>query len=56
MGTYGMKCQKGNLKFEMELTQYENADFLYVVRFKKADGDDLQYREISNRILTSMNL
>ena len=34
MNTYGLRCQKNDVKFEMELTQYESADFIYVVRFK----------------------
>lgn len=41
MGTYGLKCQKNSIKFEMELTVYENTDFVYIVRFKRLGGEDL---------------
>ena len=40
----------------MELTVYENTDFIYIVRFKKLAGDELAYRDISNKILKAMNL
>lgn len=52
MGTYGLRCQKGLIKFEMELTLYENTDFIYIVRFKRISGtEDAQFREITNKIL-----
>jgi len=34
-GTYIMICSKGNQTFEMEITRYEQTDFLYIVKFKK---------------------
>jgi hypothetical protein len=46
MDTYGLRCQKNLVKFEMELTQYENAEFIYVVRFKKVNGDIAPYRDL----------
>jgi hypothetical protein len=32
---YGFKCQKQEVKWEVELTQYEETDFLYVLRFTR---------------------
>ena len=34
-GSYIMICSKGNQSFEMEITRYEQTDFLYIVKFKK---------------------
>ena len=47
------------MKFEMELTQYESADFVYIVRFKKigsGSNNENIYRDICTKILNSMNL
>jgi hypothetical protein len=33
--TYGLVCTKESQSFEMEITRYENTDFLFVIRFKK---------------------
>lgn len=35
----------------MELTQYENAEFIYIVRFKKVGGEDANYREMTGKLL-----
>ena len=34
-GSYIMICSKGNHSFEMEITRYEETDFLYIIKFKK---------------------
>ena len=56
MGTYGFKCSKGQSKFEIELTIYENSDMIYIVRFKKLEGEDAFYRDLCGKILQTMNL
>ena len=33
--SYVLVCTKNTVCFEMEITQYEYTDFLYVVKFKK---------------------
>ncbi len=40
----------------MELTQYENTDFIYVVRFKRIQGEMGQYKEVCSKILNNMSL
>ena len=35
----------------MELTQYEGTDFIYVVRFKRLQGETAPYKEFCSRIL-----
>jgi hypothetical protein len=30
-----MICSKENQSFEMEITRYEQTDFLYIIKFKK---------------------
>lgn len=56
MNTFGMKCSLDSLKFEMELTQYENADFIYIVRFKKLTGEASQFKDLCTRLLQGMKL
>lgn len=58
MNTYGLRCQKNDVKFEMELTQYENTDFIYIVRFKRVGSgtNEAIYRDLCNKLLASMNL
>jgi len=40
----------------MELTQYEAAHFIYVVRFKRLGGESAQYRDICTKVLNCMHL
>ncbi len=40
----------------MELTHYEDADFIFVVRFKKVDGETSSYRDICAKILRDLRL
>ena len=58
MNTYGLRCQKNDVKFEMELTQYEDADFIYVVRFKKIGSatNEAAYRDVCSKLLSNMSL
>ena len=36
----------------MELTQYENADFIYIVRFKRLSGEQSHYKDICSTLLS----
>mmetsp|Transcript_32319 Transcript_32319/g.31617 ORF Transcript_32319/g.31617 Transcript_32319/m.31617 type:complete len:109 (-) Transcript_32319:44-370(-) len=56
MNNYGLKCQKGQTKFDMEVTRYDSSDFFYVVKFKKVQGQSGQYQEICQKILNNMSL
>ena len=56
LGTYFLNCQKGSIKFEMELTKMENLEFVYIVRILRNNGDITKYRDVANRILKAMKL
>ena len=45
-----------SLKFEMELTQVEYTDFIYVVRFKRLDGDKQLYKDTCTKLLGDLDL
>eukprot|EP00347_Sterkiella_histriomuscorum_P024120 403332240 len=58
MNTYSLRCQRVDVKFEMELTQYEGADFIYIIKFRK-NGQGLEtqaYRDLCQKVLSSINL
>lgn len=55
-GNYMIKCQKSNIKFEMELTKMENLEFVYIVRILRTFGDINKYRDVAGRILSAMKL
>jgi hypothetical protein len=50
-GSYIMICSKGNQSFEMEITRYEQTDFLYIVKFKKLQSPLLSSRGPNNSSL-----
>ena len=51
-----MKCSKNQLQFDLELQQYETADFIYVVRFKKVAGEMVAYKDVCTKLLNCMRL
>lgn len=56
VGQYGLRCQKNNVRFDMEIAHLDNLDNIYVVKFKRLAGDLPQFREVSGKVLTNMNL
>ena len=58
LNTYGLRCQRGEVKFEIELTQYESADFIYIVKFRKVGtaNETQAFRDLCQKVLNSMNL
>jgi hypothetical protein len=46
-----MICSKGNQTFEMEITRYEQTDFLYIVKFKKLQSPLTSSRYLNNSSL-----
>ena len=53
---YHFVCKKGGSKFELELCQMENLDFVYVLRMKRLEGDAGRYRDSCNKLLTAVEL
>ena len=56
MGSYGLRCQKNNVRFDMELTHLDNLDNIFVVKFKRLAGELPHYKEVSGKVLGNMNL
>ena len=51
MGSYGLRCQKNNVRFDMEIVSLDNLDSIYIVKFKKLAGEIQNYKDISGRVL-----
>jgi len=56
MGQYGLRCQKNNVRFDMDIAMFENLDNIFVVKFKRLAGEMQQYKEVSGKVLSNMNL
>lgn len=56
MGTYGLRCQKNHVRFDMEIAHLDNLDNIYVVKFKRLAGELPQFKEVSGKVLSNMNL
>lgn len=56
IGSYGLKCHKNTVRFEMEITHMQDLDNIFVVKFKRLAGEMPQYKEVSGRVLQNMNL
>jgi Kinase associated domain 1 len=56
IGTYGLRCQKNNVRFDMEIAHLDNLDNIYVVKFKRLAGEMQHYKEVSGKVLSNMNL
>ena len=39
MGTYGLRCQKNNVRFDMEIVHFEGLDNIFIVKFKRLAGE-----------------
>lgn len=51
IGSYGLRCQKNNVRFDMEITHLDNLDNIYVVKFKRLAGEMQHYKEVSGKVL-----
>lgn len=40
----------------MEITHFEGLDCIFVVKFKRLAGEMNQYKEVSGKVLSNMNL
>lgn len=54
MGSYGFRCQKNNVRFEMEIAHLDDLDNIYIVKFKRLAGEIGNYKEVSNKVLNHM--
>jgi len=39
IGSYGLRCQKNNVRFDMEIAHLDNLDNIYVLKFKRLAGE-----------------
>ena len=56
LGSYGLRCHKNNVRFDMEIAHLDNLENIYVVKFKRLAGELQQYKEVSGKVLSNMNL
>ena len=56
VGLFGLRCQKNNVRFDMEIAHLDNLDNIYVVKFKRLAGEMPSYKEVSGKVLSNMNL
>lgn len=56
MGSWGLRCQKNSVRFEMEITHLDDLDSIYVLKFKRLAGEIPQYKDVSTRVLNNINL
>ncbi len=56
IGSYGLRCQKNNVRFDMEIAYLDNLDNIYVIKFKRLAGEMNHYKEVSGKVLSNMNL
>lgn len=54
MSNYVVRCQTRELRFQAEILEAEQGQFL--LRFRKASGNVRSYKDLCSRLLTSMNL
>jgi len=53
---YGLKCEKDNIKFEVEINYIHNQENLYLLKFNKLTGDTAKYNEICALIYQSIEM
>jgi len=51
-----VKCQKQHLRFEVEISNLDHLESVYVVRFRRVAGDLVPYKELSSKILAEMKI
>lgn len=56
LNPYALRCHKTNVKFEMEINHLENLENIFVIKFKRIAGENQQYKEVSGKVLSNMNL
>lgn len=56
MGSWGLRCQKNNVRFEMEIAHLDDLDSIYILKFKRLAGEIPQYKDVSCRVLNNINL
>lgn len=56
IGSFGVRCQQQNVRFEMEIAHLENLDNIYLVKFKRLAGEMQNFKEVSGKVLARMNL
>ena len=56
VGPYGLRCQKNNVRFDMEIAHLDNLDSIFLVKFKRLAGEMYSYKDVSGKVLASMQL
>ena len=56
IGSYGMRCHKNQVRFDMEIARLDNLDNIFVVKFKRLAGELQQFKQVSDKVLSNLNL
>lgn len=56
VGSYGLRCQKNSVRFDMEIAHLDNLENIFLVKFKRLSGETWAYKDISGRVLNNMQL
>lgn len=51
-----VKCQRQNLRFEMEISHLDHLESIYVVRFRRVAGELVAYKELCSKVLAEMKI
>ncbi|KAF4667445.1 hypothetical protein FOL47_003576 [Perkinsus chesapeaki] len=53
---FNISCNRTGLQFDLEITQLDKVQSVYVVRFRKTVGDHSQFREVTRRLVQMLKL
>jgi len=53
---FSVRCQKNNIRFEVEVSFLDNLESVYVIRFKRIAGALLEYKELCGKLVGDMRV
>lgn len=56
MGSWGLRCQKNSVRFEMEIAHLDDIESIYILKFKRLAGEIAHYKDVSAKVLNNINL
>ena len=56
IGSWGLRCQKNSVRFEMEIAHLDDIESIYILKFKRLAGEIPNYKDVSARVLNNINL
>jgi Kinase associated domain 1 len=56
IGSWGLRCQKNSVRFEMEINHLDEIESIYILKFKRLAGEIPHFKDVSARVLNNINL